>query len=112
MIRRGRGEFSRAGVDGFEHRLDAQRFATGTNVKFFAAGLPGNLSIRETELLQFQHGVAGELIQAFLLQKLCLGIDQSAEFGKEPGIDAAEGMNLGIALPSNHCGANAENSLR
>ena len=54
VVRRGGSEFSGAGVDRFEHRVDAQPLAMGPYSQFVAACAPGDLPVAVAQLLELE----------------------------------------------------------
>ena len=82
------------------------------HTQFIAIGLPGDLAIRKAELLEFEQLRSGQVAQLPTAQQLLLSVDDASQLGQEPGINAADPVNLSIATASQHGAADAENPLR
>ena len=57
VVRRGGSEFSGAGVDRFEHRIDAQPLPVGPHSQFVAACAPGDLPVAVAQLLELEQRI-------------------------------------------------------
>ena len=64
VVRRAGGKLGGTGVHGLEHGVDAEGLAVAAHLQLVAAGGPGELAIREAQLLEFQQGRSFELLEA------------------------------------------------
>ena len=86
--------------------------AMAPHTQFIAAGLPGDLAIREAELLELEQLGCGKVVQLPAAKQPLLSVDDATQFGQEPGINTADPVNLSIGSPPQHGAADAENALR
>ena len=57
VVRRGGSEFGGAGVDRFEHRVNAQPLPVGPHSQFVATCAPGNLPVAVAQLLELEQRI-------------------------------------------------------
>ena len=81
VVRRGGGKFSGAGVDCFEHRIDAQPLAMGPNSQFVAACAPGDLPVAVAQLFELEHGLGIELVEGAPLKQGLFPVKHGRQFG-------------------------------
>ena len=112
MVGRGGGEFSRTGVDGFEHGPDAQRLACCTHCELISLGEPGDLTIGIAQLLETEEVLAAEVRQCPTLEQLGFCLNQQAQLRQEPGVNPAERMDLLITATGDHRRTHAEDAIR
>ena len=81
------------------------------HAELITASRPGNLAIGIAELFELQERIGIQLIQTAASKKRRLTVDQAAQLGEEPWIDAAEGMNLLITATLHHRGAHSHDPI-
>ena len=86
--------------------------AMAAHLQLIRARGPGNLTIGKAELLERQQLIGIQLRKLSALQKGLLGIDNAAQLGQEPGVNAADSVDFGIAASPHHGGSHRENSFR
>ena len=109
--RRGR-KLGGTGVHRLEQRPDAESMPVPSDRQLVAAGAPGDLTVGEAELLDLQQLFCLQLLQLASLQQTLFSLNDASQFGQEPGINAADAMNVRITAASHHGCANGENSFR
>ena len=63
VVRRAGGKFGGAGVHRFEQGIHPEGLAMAAHREFIAAGGPGDLAVREAQLLELQQGVCSQVGQ-------------------------------------------------
>src|SRR5581483_10248752 len=84
-------EFGAAGIDGFEHRFDAEGAARASDVVLGDSAQVGDSPVGETHRLEFAEVALAERFA----RDAGFGLDDFGDCVDEPRVDAAQLMRLG-----------------